>query len=540
VSTDPEGRRSAVSERVTPEAKGWLASRFARLSTGLKMALIFSAALFPLGLIAILVSIQSAEQKKADRAEETLARLELKAQRLNSAFSRSVLTINTASVAISLTDEGSRICQSTLREVEQGAVPVRYALYGAGKLRCASAGFVPSPGPAEAARSGTIARLRDDGGALTLVVFGERGEIEGVAEYGREALGELTYIPGTSRDFDLHLSGGGRQMVLRSDFQSGAWRQTVQGSEPVAGGQLQLRIILSAVPITLADMALILLPVLMWIAATLIGWLILNRLLLRPLARMQRAVAAYRPGDRELNLPRLATPAREIADLGEAFDKAVRTLAHHEAELEAAVERQTKLVREVHHRVKNNLQVVASLLNIHSRGSANEEVAAAYASIQRRVDALAVVHRNHYAELEENRGVALKPLISELAANLRATAPASALGMTIRLSLEPYYVTQDVAVSVAFLITEMAEYAMLCGAGTVSIALTGEGASAGTAQLAIESDALRPGAPCDAMLTERFERIVTGLSRQLRSTIDRDLEAGRHALAIAVVDKADR
>jgi two-component sensor histidine kinase len=540
VSTDPEGRRSAVSERVTPEAKGWLASRFARLSTGLKMALIFSAALFPLGLIAILVSIQSAEQKKADRAEETLARLELKAQRLNSAFSRSVLTINTASVAISLTDEGSRICQTTLRELEQGAVQVRYALYGAGKLRCASAAFVPSLGSVRAVRSGTIARIRDDGRALSLVVFGERGEIEGVAEYSREALGDLTYIPGTSRDFDLHLSGGGRQMVLRSDFQGGAWRQTVQGAEPVAGGQLQLRIILSAVPITLSDMLLILLPVLMWVAATLSGWLILNRLLLRPLARMQRAVAAYRPGDRELDLPRLATPAREIADLGEAFDKAVRTLAHHEAELEAAVERQTKLVREVHHRVKNNLQVVASLLNIHSRGSANEEVAAAYASIQRRVDALAVVHRNHYAELEENRGVAMKPLISELAANLRATAPASALGMTIRLSLEPYYVTQDVAVSVAFLITEIAEYAMLCGSGSVSIALTGEGASAGTAQLAIESEALRPGAPCEPMLTERFERIVTGLSRQLRSTIDRDLEVGRHALAIAVVDKADR
>ncbi len=112
--------------------------------------------------------------------------------------------------------------------------------------------------------------------------------------------------------------------------------------------------------------------------------------------------------------------------------------------------------------------------------------------------------------------------------------------MSIRLGLEPYYVTQNVAVSVAFLITEIAEYAMLCGAGAVNIALTGEGAKAGTAQLAIESDSLRPGAPCDSVLTERFDRIVTGLSRQLRSTIDRDPEAGRYTLAVAVVDKADR
>ncbi|HEX8222407.1 MAG TPA: histidine kinase dimerization/phosphoacceptor domain -containing protein [Allosphingosinicella sp.] len=504
------------------------------------MLLIFSAALFPLGLIAIFASIESAGQKRADRAEETLARLELKAQRLNSAFSRSVLTINTASVAIALTSENSGVCQTTLRQLEQGPVPVRYALYGAsGRLRCASAGFAPSRGPARASRSGTIARLHEDGSALSLFVFGEGGTLEGVAEYGRPALSNLTYIPGTRPDFDLDLSDGVRRMVLRSDFKGGAWRQTVEGVQPVAGDQLRLRIKLSAVPITVPDMLLILLPVLMWLFAALIGWIILNRLLLSPLARMQRAVAAYRPGDRQLDLPRLATPAREITDLGEAFDQAVRTLAHHEAELEAAVERQTKLVREVHHRVKNNLQVVASLLNIHSRGSPNEEVAAAYASIQRRVDALAVVHRNHYAELEENRGVALKPLISELAANLRATAPASALGMTIRLALEPYYATQDVAVSVAFLITEIAEYAMLCGAASVSIALT-DGAAAGTAQLTVEADSLRNDAGGDSTLTERFERIVTGLSRQLRSTLDRDQQAGRYTLAIAVVDKAER
>lgn len=523
------------------EAKSWLASRFARASTGLKMALVFSAALFPLGLIAILVSIMSANDNEADRREDTLSRLELKAQRLNSAFSRSVLTINTASVAISLTPPSSRVCETTLRQLEQGPVPVRYALYaGEDSPRCASAGFAPSIDDARARRSGTIVRMHPDGSALSLFVFGDRGELEGVAEYSRRALGDLTYIPGTTRDFSLDLGDGRQRMVLRTDFKGGAWRDRVEGVEPIAGGQLSLRIRLSAPPITFVEMLLIALPVLMWIAATLIGWWILSHLLLRPLARMERAVAAYRPGDRELALPRVATPAREIRELGSAFDRAVRSLAHHEAELEAAVERQTKLVREVHHRVKNNLQVVASLLNIHSRGSPNEEVAAAYASIQRRVDALAVVHRNHFAELEENRGVALKPLVSELAANLRATAPASAAGMNIRLALEPYYATQDVAVSVAFLITEIAEYAMLCDAGAVSISLTGEGAEDGKARLAVESDSLRPGASSDSILTERFERIVTGLSRQLRSAIDRDLEVGRYSLAVAVVDKADR
>jgi two-component system, sensor histidine kinase PdtaS len=205
--------------------------------------------------------------------------------------------------------------------------------------------------------------------------------------------------------------------------------------------------------------------------------------------------------------------------------------------MEAAVERQTRLVREVHHRVKNNLQVVASLLNLHSRGSANEDVAAAYASIQRRVDALAVVHRNHYAELEENRGVALKPLLSELAANLRATAPHSASAMQIRLDLEPFYTTQDVAVSVAFLVTEIVEFAMFCGAASVAISLTGQ-AGTGIAAMVIQSDSLRVGIACEPALAERFERIVTGLSRQLRSVVEREPLLGIYSLAIAVVEKA--
>jgi two-component sensor histidine kinase len=276
----------------------------------------------------------------------------------------------------------------------------------------------------------------------------------------------------------------------------------------------------------------------MWLAASIIGWVILDRFLLRPLGTMHRAISAYQPGDRNLDLPSLSTPAHEIAALGLAFDRVTRTVARHEAELEAAVERQTRLVREVHHRVKNNLQVVASLLNLHARGATSEDVAAAYASIQRRVDALAVVHRNHYAELEENRGVALKPLISELGASLRASAPDSAGQMQIRVHIEPYYVNQDVAVSVAFLVTELVEFAMFCGGASVTISL--EGNSPKTASLSIESESLKAEVECDEKLFERFDRIVTGLSRQLRSQMVRDTDAGRYALDITVVDKGDR
>ena len=135
--------------------------------------------------------------------------------------------------------------------------------------------------------------------------------------------------------------------------------------------------------------------------------------------------------------------------------------------------------------------------------------------------------------------MALKPLISELAANLRATAPRAAAGMMIRLDLEPFYVTQDVAVSVAFLITEMAEFAMLCGASAVTISLTDDGRR-GVAFMSVESESLKDGVACAPDLSDRFERIVTGLSRQLRTNVARDRGEGRYGLDIAVVAKVDK
>ncbi|HEV2078590.1 MAG TPA: histidine kinase dimerization/phosphoacceptor domain -containing protein [Allosphingosinicella sp.] len=506
------------------------------------MLIIMSLALLPLGFLALLGSLQTARENSQKRVQETQARLEIQAQRVDSSLTRSALTIRAASAAIAASPSGSAICETTLRRLMSASgIAGRYALFGTeGDLRCATPGFVPPPEMMNSGGKRSRVVLSPQGQALRFALYDESGAVEGMGEFPRLGLAELTNIPGTSRAFDLDLVQGDRVMSLSDGYKDGPLMQTVRAEAPVADNRLQLKIALSATPLSATEFLMMMLPLLMWGFAAAIAWMLVHWLLLRPLSRMQRAVAAYRPGDTELALPPFRTPAKEIGELGASFSRMTQTVARHEAELEAAVERQRKLVREVHHRVKNNLQVVASLLNLHSRGSRNEDVAAAYASIQRRVDALAVVHRNHYAELEENRGVALRSLISELAANLRATAPASAANMTIRLDVEGYYANQDVAVSVAFLLTEIVEFSMLCGARSVTVGLHGEGGGGiGTARLAVESEALEAQVECDEMLSERFNRIVTGLSRQLRSPLERDEAEGRYSLDIAVVDKAD-
>jgi len=508
-------------------------SRWDRLSTGFKMWIILSVGLLPLGIIAVMASVENARANREKAHVEAQGLLAIHVQRFTLALSRNAFTIRAARDALLEADDATGICARTLGRLDRAPnTPGRFALYaGEPRARCVSPGFRP---PAPLPSNGQIGRVIVSPSADRLVVFlyDPVGAVEGVAEYRREALARVIDTPAIDDDFALELVQGERIMPLRprrSSRQAGE----IRADFPFINGEYALRIRVGAPPISASEVLAILSPVLMWLWASLVGWILVQRLLLSPLRRIQGVIAAYKPGDRGLDLPPLRTPAQEIGALGEAFDRVTRTVARHEAELEAAVARQKRLVREVHHRVKNNLQVVASLLNLHSRGSANEAVAAAYASIQRRVDALAVVHRNHYAELEDNRGVALKPLISELAANLRATAPAGAAGMQIRLDIASLHVTQDVAVSVAFLITEIVEFGMLCGASAVSVALDPE--EPACARLAVEVDSLAGPVDCDPALEDRFERIITGLARQLRSALDRDSAAGRYAVRIGTL-----
>lgn len=524
-----------ASTAVNPDSRSWLGPRWERMSSGLKMFLIMSLGLLPLGLVAVVASIYSATENSEQRAEQTLARLDIKAQQLNALLARTAGAARAATAAISASAESGACERPLLRLTTADFAPSRVAFYRPdGDVRCATRGFGPVP---VRARGGVAEDLiiLPGGQTLRMVLFDQAGATEAIIEFSRETLSRATYIQGTTANFDLQLIGEGQSMRLRDEYRPVPFGRTLSDSDAIGDGRFRLHIQLASIPIRPIDMFIIILPVIMWLAAAIIGWLLINRLLLKPLGRMHRVVADYRPGETPLALPAVRSPAREIAALGDAFDQATRTVARHEAELGAAVDRQTRLVREVHHRVKNNLQVVASLLNLHSRGAANEEVAAAYASIQRRVDALSVVHRNHYAELEENRGVALKSLISELAANLRATAPASASSMQIRLDVAAVHASQDAAVSVAFLVTEIVEFGMLAGANLVSIVM--DRVEPGFARLSIEVDSLAETSDRDERLLERFDRIVTGLARQLRSTLERDPEQGRYTVRVAVMER---
>ncbi|SFR78027.1 sensor histidine kinase [Sphingomonas jatrophae] len=497
------------------------------------MLLILTAALLPLGLIAVFASLESAQTNRLRREADARALAATAAQQLSSAVARESLELRTATTELGQTTVDPEQCRQRLDALRRSQrLPVDFALFDPrGRMLCRTAGFSAAPALAPEQIFATEVRLLPAERRLRFEARVAQGAPFGVGEIAVAALTDITRPVALVGQHRMVLREGGNAILLAGDNSGVGPAITV--SSPVAGGQVQLELTLTDLQTSAVELLLTLLPLLMWLAAAIIGWAVVNRLLIQPLLQLQAAIGDYRTTDGPLVLPVLATPATEIRGLGAAFQRVTEQLATHEHELEEGLARQTKLTREVHHRVKNNLQVVASLINLHARGVSEPAVADAYASIQRRVDALAVVHRNHYAELEENRGVGLRALIGELAANLRATAPASASHLAITLDLAPLYATQDVAVPIAFLITEIVELAMTCDpTGRIAVVLC-PAERDGRATLSVQAEALRDEACRQHPSAERFDRVITGLGRQLRAPLNRDPIEGRFSVEIS-------
>ena len=274
------------------------------------------------------------------------------------------------------------------------------------------------------------------------------------------------------------------------------------------------------------------LPLLMWLAALLIGWLVAKRLLVEPLTAMRAAVERYTAGDTTIRLARNDFLSVEIAALAETFDRFADDSSRHASAMHEALDEQKRLTREVHHRVKNNLQIVASLLSIQARETKDPAVAHAYSTVQARVGALALVHRWMYDDAGAH-GVDLHGFATDLCASLEQGITASE-GVTphLRCTVDRIVVGQDTAVPVAFLITELVSLAARLSSpkpAEVSVMAT---AVNGRATLTIKA----PIFCDDALITpaDPAVRIIHGMARQMRAPLAHDPHTCTYRIEFAV------
>lgn len=264
-----------------------------------------------------------------------------------------------------------------------------------------------------------------------------------------------------------------------------------------------------------AGLALLVMIAITWFA---------DQKLLRPIGHLVRHLAEDRPSDYAEPQPRW------MLQVDKRIGEAAARLAADRVALDDAMVLQRQLTREVHHRVKNNLQVVASLLNLHRRGAASADAAAAFRTIQHRVDALTSVHRHLVSSGDGADRVSARQLVEDISGIFGDPDGLSDRPPVIASIAPGITLAQDVALPVAFLLTELIELALRHDADAV-VRIHLAAADART-DLAVTSPIFADPA-CDAAITEGYlARVLAGLSRQLRSELVRSADREGFTLAL--------
>lgn len=121
-------------------------------------------------------------------------------------------------------------------------------------------------------------------------------------------------------------------------------------------------------------------------------------------------------------------------------------------DLEAALNAKSALLHEVDHRVKNNLQLISSLLVLQSRRVADPALRTALRGMLERVNAIATVHRRLFQSADVER-FDLADFVRDLAADLMAETGRS--DIALHLDLEPVSVPAAQAAPLALIINEL-------------------------------------------------------------------------------------
>jgi two-component sensor histidine kinase len=158
-------------------------------------------------------------------------------------------------------------------------------------------------------------------------------------------------------------------------------------------------------------------PILSFILALAAVWVVSELVVIRWLHYLQRIAAIYARGRFTVRplLARRAPP--EIRQLAETLDIMADAIVARDMTLHENLAQKDGLMREIHHRVKNNLQVISSLISMQQRSLGDPAARAAMQDTRQRISALALIYRALYQGPDLKR-VDLRHFLEELIAQL--------------------------------------------------------------------------------------------------------------------------
>ncbi len=222
-------------------------------------------------------------------------------------------------------------------------------------------------------------------------------------------------------------------------------------------------------------------PVLAFLLALIAVWIVTNQVVVRWLHYLQRVASIYAKGRFTVRATQAKSAPPEIRELAETLDLMADTIVARDADLLESLAQKDDLMREIHHRVKNNLQVISSLVNMQQRALADPAARAAMHDTRLRIAALALVYRALY-QGPDLRQVDLKGFLEELTAQLVVSE--SAHGHVVHTELHADHLVIDpdklapLALFAVEAITNAQKHAFAGRGGELSVSFRVDGAEA--------------------------------------------------------------
>jgi len=201
----------------------------------------------------------------------------------------------------------------------------------------------------------------------------------------------------------------------------------------------------------------------------------------------------------------------------------------------ASLHEKEVLIKELHHRVKNNMQVVSSLLALQSRKVDDERYRKYFEESQNRIHAMAMVHEKLYRS-EDMARVDFSEYIRDLTRHLFYTYNINPRAIRLHLDVAEIYLGIDTAIPCAMIINELVsnslEHAFPGGReGNLTVRLHRN--DGGMHILTVTDDGV--GIPEDFSIDKLQTlgmQIIQSLTRQVRGTLEMVGKGGTHATVV--------
>jgi two-component sensor histidine kinase len=257
------------------------------------------------------------------------------------------------------------------------------------------------------------------------------------------------------------------------------------------------------------------LPILAFAMALVGVWIVADQTIMRWVAYLQRVAVIYAKGRYGIHPSLPAWAPTEIRDLAESLDAMAATIAARDRALRENLVHKDALLREIHHRVKNNLQVISSLLNMQQRALVDPAARAAIADTRQRISALALIYRALY-EGPDLRKVDLRQFLEDLIGQLMVNDVGRRATIRTHLSIDALSIYPDQLAPLSLFAVEAITNARkhgLSDAGGGSLEVTFR-VRDDEAELTI-SDSGRPDAPAPVVGDGVGRTLMTAFARQL-------------------------